>query len=231
MAPKNNLLRFLAHIVLLFMLGSYAFATAETLYISDELKVALRSGASTQHRIISFLTSGAELSVLETSVDGDFYRVNVDGKEGWVKAEYVMKSASARAQLPVLNKRIDVLKADIRSEKATTAELSARIKQLEEDKRALEKTRDGINDSLENLKQVAAKPFAIAQQNKELEAELAKIGNELAFLQNENAFLRDRNIKEWFMIGGGVSLASLFFGLIIPNIRWRRKRDSWGGGI
>ena len=45
---------------------------------------------------------------------------------------------------------------------------------------------------------------------------------------SENEELRDDSLKEWFLIGGGVSLFSLFAGLVIPNFRWRKKRDSWG---
>ena len=61
-----------------------------------------------------------------------------------------------------------------------------------------------------------------------LETELAKANRELDRALKENARLSDDNIKEWFMIGGAVSLISLFFGLIIPNFKWRRKKDSWG---
>jgi SH3 domain protein len=206
-------------------------ASAETLYVSDELTIPIRSGATMQHRILGFLTSGTSLDVQETSDDGDYYRVNAAGKEGWVKAEFAMKSPSARSQLPGLYKRIEALKADIGEGKSTIKDLNARIKQLEDDTRALEKNRDGLADSLDDLKQVAARPVAIAQHNKELEQNLNKVSNELTLVQAENEHLRDRNIKEWFMIGGGVSLASLFFGLIIPNFKWRRKRDSWGGGF
>lgn len=232
MMIQTLLIRRLSQLLLVAILGPVAIiASAETVYVSDELTVPLRSGASLQHRILSFLTSGTPMEVLETSEDGAFQRVNIDGKEGWIKAEYLMKTQSARSQLPVLNKRIESLKADIKEGKSTISDLNERIKQLETDNRALEKDRDGVTDSLDKLKQVAARPVAIAQENRELVEKLDGVTGELTLLQQENERLRDRNIKEWFMIGGGVSLISLFFGLIIPNIKWRRKRDSWGGGF
>ena len=205
-------------------------ASAETLYVSDELTVPLRSGASMQHRIVNFLPSGAALEALETSADGDYLHVKADDKEGWVKADQLMKSPSARAQLVSLNKRIDNLKADVKQGAGTIAELNARIKQLEEEQRTLEKNRDGLAGSLNELKQVAARPAAIAQQNKQLEDKLASISTEFAAVQSENQQLRDSSLKEWFVIGGAVALVSLLLGLIIPSIKWR-KRDSWGGGF
>ncbi len=214
----------------LALFGSAAMASAETLYVSDELTVPLRSGATMQHRIISFLPSGTALEVLEASDDGNYQHVQADDKDGWVKTEQLMKSPSARAQLVTLNKRIETLKSDLKQSVGDISELNARIKQLESDNRTLEKDRDAIATQLTELKQLASRPVAIAQQNKNLETKLAAIKTEFTAVQAENTQLRDRSIKEWFVIGGGVTLISLFLGLIIPSIKWR-KRDSWGGGF
>ena len=231
MTIQTLFVRRITSLFLFILLGQATLVSAETLYVSDELSVPIRSGATTQHRILGFLTSGTVLDVQETSDDGEFHRVKAAGKEGWVKAEYSMKSPSARSQLARLNQRIESLKDDIKQEKNTIAELNERIKQFEADNRTLEKNRDGLSDSLEKLKQVAARPVAIAQQNKELEQQLSRVTSELNLLQEEREHLLDRSIKEWFLIGGGVALASLLFGLVIPNIKWRRKRDSWGSGF
>jgi SH3 domain protein len=214
----------------LTILGPASLAFGETLYVSDELTVPLRSGATMQHRIISFLPSGTALEVLGASDEGGYQHVRLDDKDGWVKTEQLMKTPSARAQLVSLNTRIDSLKAQLRQSGNSIAELNDRIKQLEADNRALEKNRDELAASLEELKQVAARPAAIAQQNKTLEDKLTSINAQFNAVQTENEQLRDRSIKEWFMIGGGVSLISLFLGLIIPSIKWR-KRESWGGGF
>ena len=58
---------------------------AKVLYVSDELKVPMRSGASNGHRIVKFLVSGAALTVIEVSEDGNFTHVEASGgKTGWV---------------------------------------------------------------------------------------------------------------------------------------------------
>jgi len=232
MMTRHSLFRYISQLVVLTILGPASLAYGETLYVSDELTVPMRSGATMQHRIISFLPSGTALEVMGASDDGAYQHVKLkdEDKDGWVKTEELMQNPSARSQLESLNKRIDNLKDDIKQEKNTIADLNTRIKQLEGDNSALEKNRDALATSLEELKQVAARPAAIAQQNKTLEDKLANLNAEYTAVQTENEILRDRNIKEWFMIGGGVSLISLFFGLIIPNFKWR-KRDSWSGGF
>jgi len=230
MMLKKTIFRHITQCLLLAIIGPATMASAETMYVSDELTIPLRSGASPQYRIISFLPSGTALEVLEPGPDGNYQHVKVDDKDGWVKTDQLMKTPAARDQLVTLNQRIENLKSQLKQSGSSIAELKAQIKQLENDKRSLEKNRDELTASLNQLKQVAAQPVAIAQKNKTLEEQLASLKTEFSAVQMENSHLRNRNIKEWFMIGGGVSLISLFFGLIIPNIKWR-KRDSWSGGF
>jgi SH3 domain protein len=230
MMIKKTLFIPILRCLLLAIIGPASMASAETMYVSDELTVPMRSGTSEQYRIISFLPSGTALDVLEPSPDGSYQHVKAGDADGWVKTDQLMKTPAARAQLVSLNERIDSLKAQLKQSGGSIAELNAQIKQLEDDKRALGKNRDDLAASLNDLKQVAAHPAAIAQQNQTLEDKLTSLNEEFNTVQAENTQLRDRSIKEWFMIGGGVSLISLFLGLIIPSIKWR-KRDSWGGGF
>lgn len=230
MMIRKTIFRHVTQCLLLAIIGPASMASAETMYVSDELTVPMRSGTSDQYRIVSFLPSGAALEVLEPSPDGSYQHVKTGDKDGWVKTEQLMKAPAARDQLVTLNQRIESLKAQLKQSGNSIAGLNTQIKQLENDKRALEKNRDDLNASLNQLKQVAAHPVEIAQKNRALEDKLAGLNAEYSAVQTENEHLRNRDLKEWFMIGGGVSLISLFFGLIIPNIKWR-KRDSWSGGF
>ncbi|MCK4833250.1 MAG: TIGR04211 family SH3 domain-containing protein, partial [Gammaproteobacteria bacterium] len=80
-------------------------AQAKTSYVSDELKVAMRSGASNGHRIVKFIRSGTALTVLGASDDDKFIEVEIaGGKTGWVAAENVMDIPSGRDRLVSVNK-------------------------------------------------------------------------------------------------------------------------------
>ncbi len=212
------------------LLSFFSNALAETRYVSDQLTIPLRTGDTMQHRIIKFLKSGTRLDVQESNEAGTYYRVVVSGsgKEGWVEANKVMNQPSARSQLAAVNKRLAALKADLKEKNKTIAELKTTIAQLEEQNEKLDKLGKRKSQQLAELEKVAARPVQLAQANMKLETELAKANRELDRALKENARLSDDNIKEWFMIGGAVSLISLFFGLIIPNFKWRRKKDSWG---
>lgn len=219
-------------IVFLLLTFNSAVTRAETLYVSDELRIPLRSGDTSGHRIIKFLKSGTRVEVQDTNEAGSHHLVTTEtGKQGWVEVKDLMSSAAARNQLPALNKRIATLNVELKEKSKSITKLQAEIRQLKEQNTTLDKTGQQTNHELAQLKKLAARPVQLAQQNNKLETDLAKANRQLDAALAENARLGESSLKEWFMIGAGVSLISLFFGLIIPNFRWRRKKDSWGGGF
>ena len=202
---------------------------AKTSYVSDELKVALRSGASNGHRIIKFIKSGTALTILSASDDNKFVEVKLnDGKTGWVATENVMDVPSGRDRLVSVNKKLEKSKQVIKDQKKTMAELKTELKQLKNEKGALQNERINLSNSLDDLKITAANPLALSKKNKALKKELEQVRSNEAMLEKDNQQLRSNVTQEWFMIGGSVSIGSLILGLLITRINWRRKRSSWG---
>ncbi len=205
-------------------------AAAKTVrYVSDELKIPLRSGASNQHRIIKFLTSGTAVTVLETSDDDKFTQVELsNGKTGWVQTDDLMNIPSGRARLVAANNKLAKYKQENSNLKKNIAELKAEIRQLKNEKSALLNERTNLSNSLDDLKITAANPLALSKKNKQLKKELEKVRAHESMLEKDNQQLRSNVAQEWFIIGGGVAIGSLILGLIITRINWRRKRNSWG---
>jgi SH3 domain protein len=93
---------------------------AETRYVSDELKVPMRSGASNQHRIIRFLKSGTPLKVLETDDETGFSKIELsDGKDGWVENGDMMSQPSARDRIVYVNDKLSKSREDVKELKST----------------------------------------------------------------------------------------------------------------
>jgi SH3 domain protein len=86
-----------------------------------------------------------------------------------------------------------------------------------------------MDQQLEKLKRISARPLEIEKNNEQLRDELAQRNNEVKLLSEENAGLKSRDQREWFMAGAGVVLLSILFGILLTRIRWQR-RSSWGGG-
>jgi SH3 domain protein len=212
---------------LLLMMAFSLEANAQKAYVSDQLKIPMRSGASNAHRIIKFLSSGTPLTVVDT--DGDYSEVEISGeKTGWVLTSDLMDIPSGRDRLVVVNKKLSESRAETKELKSSVAELKSEIRQLKSEKSSLQNERTNLSNSLEDLKITAANPVALSKKNKQLKKDLEKANANVDMLEKDNQALRSNVMQEWFVIGGAVSIGSLILGIILTRINWRRKRDTWG---
>ncbi len=202
---------------------------AKTSYVSDELNVPMRSGATNGHRIVKFLKSGTTLTVLGTSDDNKFIEVEIaGGKSGWIASENVMDIPSGRDRLVSVNKKLSKSREQVKELKGTLAELKSEVRSLKKEKGGLVSERTNLSNSLEDLKITASNPLALSKKNKQLKKDLNKAEAKAAMLEKDNQQLRSNVMQEWFMIGGAVAIGSLILGIILTRINWRRKRDNWG---
>ena len=229
---SNNRIQFFSYLVLpglilLSALISEPVFAKTVRYVSDELKIPLRSGATTKHRIIKFLRSGTALTVLDE--EDKFTEVKTgSGKSGWVLTQDLMNVPSGRDRLAAAQKQFSHSDKIIKELKSSVSKLKSEIRQLKNEKGALTNERTNLSNSLEDLKITAANPLSLSKKNKQLKKELNKVRDNEAMLEKDNQQLRSNVMQEWFLIGGAVSIGSLLLGLILTRINWKRKRDSWG---
>lgn len=233
MRPSTNS----AFIFRVFLLSGVVFSSAlfsgslfaETTYVSDELTIPVRTGASNQHRIIKFLSSGTRLNIIEESDDAKYVHVELgNDKTGWVLKDKLMSIPSGRDRLVTANKKLTQAREQVKELKASVSELKSELKSLKGEKNSLLNERTNLSNSLEDLKITAANPLSLAKKNKALKRQLDQAHDNEASLERENQQLRSNVTQEWFMIGGSVSIGSLILGLLITRINWRRKRSNWG---
>jgi SH3 domain protein len=76
-------------------------AQAQTVYVSDELRIAMRAGPGEEFRVVRILLAGTELSEVERQEP--WVRVSqAGGAEGWVQSRYLSEELPARVQVPRL---------------------------------------------------------------------------------------------------------------------------------
>ncbi len=198
-------------------------ATAETAYVSDQLEITLRTGPGVKNKIISMLKSGEGLEVLQ--VDGNGYTQvrAANGKTGWVLQRFVMTDPSARSRLDEIQSREQKL-AEQQQEIQT---LRAEAVEGETKSVALQKYNSGLKAELKKVKQIAADTLTINEKNEALAAALAQAESKQASLQVDNERLGNNTEQAWFMRGAGVILLGMLLGLLIPKLRFKKKRK-WG---
>ncbi|MEN8177886.1 MAG: TIGR04211 family SH3 domain-containing protein [Pseudomonadota bacterium] len=87
--------------------------SAETKYVTDDLKLALHADEGSKGKLLQRLQSGTQLEVLEES--GLFAKVRTpDGTIGWTKAGFLMTGKPARARVLELEQKQAQLEAALK---------------------------------------------------------------------------------------------------------------------
>lgn len=203
-------------------------ALAESRYVTDDLEVTLRQGESTGHRIISMLKSGTQVEVLSTNKATGYSKVRApNGKEGFVLSRLLMDEPIPREQLAALKQRLETMETE-------PARLSAELDSIREQYNALEtehthtlEAKSMLEQELAGIRQTAANAINISNERTDLRKQVAELSRHVADLEQENRELKNDMAQDWFLVGGGVLAGGLVLGLILPNLRLRRRKTSW----
>jgi SH3 domain protein len=225
------------NIALLFICLSIQPAQADTRYVGDQLIITLRSGKSSENKIIKTLKTGTSLEVLE---EGDTYlKVRTqDGTEGYVLRQYisadqpmVLRAAELEKLNNSLQKKNNELQTakdnlemelktyqedyqqEITSTSGKADELEKNLEQALTNERLITEKYNTLLEQSENVVGITTERDQLIQQNKKLQAEINN-------LTAKNDKLDDNRMIKWFLAGAGV----LFFGWLIGK-RSRKKRS------
>ena len=206
----------------LFISGNVA--AQETLYVNDELSITMRSGESTQHKIIRSLKSGTKLEIIETNKDSGFSLARTQGgTEGWVLTRFLTSLPSARQRLEIANnkiKQLDKELSELRSEaKISNSERSS----LSKTSSNLEKENTKLTKELTQIKEISRNAISLSEDNKNLREKLIRIETDLQAMEQHNSILKDRSSRDWFITGTFVTIFGILIGLLVPRMRVKPK--------
>jgi len=197
-------------------------ALAETRYVDDQLIITMRTGKANTYQILRTIPSGTLLELLQQ--DGDYSRVRTpDGTEGWVLTQYLTKTPIAKVRLASAEKKIDKLRQEKQQLQQQLSALTEEKKSLDTAQENLGNERSQLQSELDKLREVAAHPIELAQQNESLSDKVTNLNRQLELVQEENRQLSDRSQRDWFLAGAGVLFGGIFLGVVLPRLR-RQKR-------
>lgn len=213
-------------IVLLALVLAGTTASAQTVqYVQDFVKVPVRTGKSTQNKILRMLPSGTRVEVLEVSEEEGYSRIRTpQGIEGWLLSRYLMDEPTARERLARAEQELARQHEETERLKHEISTLKAHKAEVERSNEELQSSNEDLSEELSNIRRTASRALAIERENDQFREEVTAKTEELDALLRENATLKDRSRREWFIVGAGVVLAGFVLGLIIPHIPWRRRK-------
>jgi SH3 domain protein len=221
------LVRKIAFICLLCVASAHINAQTDR-YVTDTLRLEARQGPSTNHRISHMLSSGARVTFLEEDPETGYSRVALDdGSEVWILTRYLMDEPAARSQLAEAVEKF-TREREIGRDLASQLEtLSQTVGEIEKNRSELATDKKLLQAELAQIKQAAADTLTIKERNESLNKQLDALSLDLDAAQQRNRALKERSERDWFIAGAGVLLGGMILGLVIPKIRWKRRR-SWG---
>ncbi|UEX77493.1 TIGR04211 family SH3 domain-containing protein [Sediminicurvatus halobius] len=198
-----------------------AAGAQSTAYVTDELRLNLRSGPGNEYRILQLLPSGTPVQVLERG--NEWTRVRSGGNEGWMRTSYLQSQPAAAVRLEEATEEL----ARLREQNAGLQEaLEATRVELESTVAEVQSLRDE-NEAMSRRLEQASEGLELADENQALKKQVIDLEREVQDLTNETRRLSDRSRQDWFVVGAGVMAFGMLVGIIVTRIRWRR-RSSWG---
>lgn len=193
---------------------------AETMYVSDVLKITLRTGPSADHRVIAMLQSGQEVEVIKS--ENEWTQVKfAGGKEGWVLSRLL---TTDKPKILLLDQTIEKNKALM----SQVSDLINKNGKLIEVNKGLETERTQLKNNLqetvrayEMLQKESSEFLSIQSKYKKSAQELDMQAKKAQELEAEIEKIKSRQNIIWFLIGAGVLLLGFLLGLISKRQRRR----------
>jgi SH3 domain protein len=206
-------------LVLLFCLFS-ASAYGETMYVSDVLKLTLRTGPSIENKIISVIESGQMMEVIKFGDEWSQVQLP-NGKEGWVLSRYLTTNETNNIKL----ERLEAKHKNLMIQAAELLEENNRLK--EENKRfstefeASQKQMKKTQADYETLKAEAAEFLTLKTNYNRATSQLAEQTAKANQLEEQVSSLEMNTYIKWFLAGSGVLIVGFLIGFSTKRQRRR----------
>ncbi|MFO8031697.1 MAG: TIGR04211 family SH3 domain-containing protein [Desulfohalobiaceae bacterium] len=208
-------------LMLLFLfLGTPALA--QTLYVSDQFQITLRTGPSQEHRIISMLPTGTKLQVLQTLPEWVQVRTP-EGKQGWVLKRYTMQRVPREQEISQLQATLQRLQEQAGSNQAKSASLQKNKMELQANLQKLERQLQDLEQKHRELQRDAGNIEGIKQELQRSKTALELNREQVNKLRQENQELSSRKNLYWFLAGGGTFAFAGLLGFFLG--RTQRKKN------
>lgn len=214
-------------ILLLLVYGLFFFGPglsyAQNLYVSDEIKITMRTGPGNDYKVIAVLSTGTALELIEEKED--WLHVRSDpSKEGWILKRFTSDETPKKIQIEQLQKKIDNLSNRLQELTEQASEMGKENINL---KQTLASSQSELNRLRADYSSLAADSKDVLDLKRKYEESAANVIEFISVtdqLRQENADLRSTSNVRWFLIGAGVVASSLSAGFILGKTRRGRRR-------
>ena len=210
--------RLLGSVLLLCLFSASVYG--ETMYVSDILKLTLRTGPSIENKIIAVIDSGQMMEVVEFGDEWSQVQLP-NGKEGWVLSRYLTTNETNNIKLQRLeakHKNLMVQAAELLEENNRLKEENKRFStESKTNQKQLAKTQSDY----ETLKAEAAEFLTLKTDYERAASQLAEQTAKAKQLEEQLSSLEMNAYIKWFLAGSGVLIVGFIIGFSTKRQRRR----------
>ena len=195
---------------------------AESMYVTDLLKLTLRSGPSTEHKILAVVESGQQVEMLEPGEDWSLVRMG-DGKEGYVLTRYLMAEPTHNVRLAQLQTKHKALMQQAATLLEENTRLRSESKKLKSSSDGNENALKKLRTDYDSLKAGSADYIELKEKYKTVSGQLTEQTKRADALDEDLKAIEINQYIKWFLAGSGVLLVGFIVGF---SARRQRRRPS-----
>ena len=197
-----------------------ALGFAESMYVTDVLKLTLRSGPSTEYKILAVIESGQQVDMLERGEEWSMVKL-ANGKEGYVLTRYLLADPTHNVRL----EQLQIKHKAVMQQSATLLEENTRLKEentkLKSTLQNSEKMLEDLGSDYEKLKTGSAEFLSLKSKYKKISTQLAEQTKRANTLDEELSGIEKNQYIKWFLAGSGVLLVGYIVGFSAKRGRRR----------
>ncbi len=208
--------------VVMILLGSVGVdsAPAETMYVTDVLRLKLRSEPNDGGEVEQVILSGQSLEVVSETDTWAQVRLP-DGAEGWVPIRYLTAQRTAQLKLDRLERQFDSQKTELAALRSENAELKKQTNRLKTDLTQSSRQAEEAQKAYGTLKEESADYLQLKSEHQTALKKASEQSGKVIVLEKELTRLETQRLVRWFLAGAGVLLLGIVIGFSAK--RQRRK--------
>ena len=223
---KGFFVKQIISLLLLFIVSSTV--NAETVYVTDNIKLTLRSAENNRSKILKMLRSGTPLTLIKRDEGTGYSKVRLkNGIEGYILNMHTLNKPISRWYLKKANKELALLQEENSRLKMKLGAVKGENYEAVSSQKSLSDERDKVRNELKNLRQTATNAIQLKHQRDQLQERVVSVERELQQIKREKQALEDSTKQDWFLYGGMLSFLGIFLGLLLPKLSWQRKTSNW----
>ena len=189
---------------------------AETMYVVDIIKITLRTGPGTDHRVVKMLESGQQVETIYQ--EGDWSQVQLeDGQKGWLLTRYISPDKPSSLLLSSLQDEYDLLLQKAKTIREENLMLKKDNATLSNELKAFQNELKKTTDEYSTLKEESADFISLKSNHEKTKTKLSEYEKKVAVMEKK---LVNKNII-LFLTGAGVLLIGFIIGFSSKKQRRR----------